>query len=230
MMRMPVSFVAALMCLATPILAQQDAPMDKPVRETTEWLILRWEQAPDITLPRLLLIGDSIANGYAADTTKLLKGRANVDLLATSKSIADPAFLREVEMATADYDHAVIHFNNGLHGWHLTDAQYEAGLRALVAKLRELEPGAKLIWAHSTTAVIMPGGELDPAKNARVIARNQVAIRVMAELGVPVNDLYAFVMDHGDWHSDPLHFKPEARALMAETVVKAVQPSLIPEP
>jgi hypothetical protein len=216
--------------LLTVGIAMAQDTIDNRTREGTEWAILRWQQAPDTKLPRVLLVGDSISNGYASHVTGLLQGQANVDLLATSKSVCDPAFVLELTLATDGYKHAVIHFNNGLHGWHLTDAQYEAGLRRMVAKLRELSPQAKLVWGSSTSAVTLPDKQLDSKANATVLRRNEIAARVMTELGIPIDDLYAAIVDHCDWHSDSLHFNAEGYAALAASVVKSVTPFLGPEP
>jgi hypothetical protein len=216
-----------LLLVAAPLLAQDN--LDNRTRESTEWAILRWEQATDAKLPRVLLVGDSISNGYASHVSGLLKDKAHVDLLATSKSVCDPAFLLELALATDGYKHSVIHFNNGLHGWHLTDAQYEAGLRRMVAKLHELSPQAKLVWGSCTSAVTLPDKQLDLKSNAVVLKRNEIAARVMTDLGVPVDDLYAVIVDHCDWHSDSLHFNQDGYAALAASVVKSL-PSPIPNP
>ena len=217
-----------LLLVATPLLAQD--PLDNMQREGIEWAILRWEQTNDTTLPRVLLIGDSITNGYTNPVRGLLKGTANVDMLATSKSVCDPALLLELTLATHGYQHAVIHFNNGLHGGHLSDAQYEAGLRRMAAKLRELAPQAKLVWGSCTTAVTLPDKQLNPQSNGTVLRRNAIAARVMTELGIPIDDLYAAIVDHCDWHSDSLHFNQDGYAALAASVVTAVQPYLVPKP
>ncbi|MBU0607466.1 MAG: SGNH/GDSL hydrolase family protein, partial [Armatimonadetes bacterium] len=216
-------FAATLLTVGT---AMAEDAIDSRTREGTEWAILRWQQAPNTKLPRVLLVGDSITNGYAGHVTGLLKDRANVDFLATSKSVCDPAFLLELTLATDGYKHAVIHFNNGLHGWHLSDEQYEAGLRRMVAKLRELSPQAKLVWGSCTSAVTLPDKQLDPKANATVLRRNEVAARVMTDLAIPIDDLYAAIVDHCDWHSDSLHFNQEGYAALAASVVNAVSPLL----
>lgn len=221
--------VLAVILLTAGMAMAQDT-LDDRTRERTEWAIFRWEHAPDTTLPRVLLVGDSIANGCKPHVKDLLEGRAHVDLLATSKSVCDPALLLELTLATDGYEHAVIHFNNGLHGGHLTDAKYEAGLRRMVAKLRELAPEADLVWGSSTSAVSLPDKQLDPARNAVVLRRNQTAARIMDELGVPINDLYAVIVDHCDWHSDALHFNAEGYVTLAGAVVESVEPFLPEEP
>lgn len=222
------TLLLTLISFSVTVTAMAQDAIDDTRREATEWLILRWEQAPDTTLPRVLLVGDSIANGYAGEVSRLLGGKAHVDLLATSKSICDPALLKEVELATDGYQHAVIHFNNGLHGGHLTDAQYEAGLRRLVARLRGLAPQAKLVWASSTSAVTLPDKQLDPNLNPKIIHRNEIAARVMAELGLPIDDLYGVAATRNDWHSDTLHFSAEGCTALAQAVSESVSARLNP--
>lgn len=219
----------ATMLLAGMALAQQETrTLDNMTRENTEWLILRWEHATDTTLPRVLLMGDSIANQYAGEVSGRLQGKANVDLLATSKSICDPALLREVEIMVQDYKYAVIHFNNGLHGFHLDDAAYEAGLRRLVALLRKLQPQAKLIWAVSTPIVEANNVANLAEGNATVLRRNAVAAKVTAELGLPSDDLYSISVGHPDYRNtgDGYHYNAAGRAVQAEAVARVVGEAL----
>jgi lysophospholipase L1-like esterase len=219
----------AALLLALPLIAQQENnAVDNTTRETMEWANLWWEHAPDTKLPRALLIGDSITNGYHRGVANLLKGRVNVDMLATSANILDPAFMAQLKVAVGDYKHAVIHFNNGLHGFHLTDAQYEAGLRRLVEALKELAPQAKLIWAHSTP--IADANEVaNPASNNPVvIGRNAIAARVMAEYGIPVDDLYTLMLGHPEWRNkgDGYHYNQAGKTPQSEQVAKLVAEAL----
>jgi lysophospholipase L1-like esterase len=202
--------------------------VNRPVREGIEWCILRWEQAPDLKLPRLLLIGDSIANGYHGPTSALLKGQVNVDLMASSASVTDPQWQASIRLAIADYKYTVIHFNNGLHGWHLKDEEYAGGLREMIKLLRELAPGAKLIWAASTPLTKPAEGHaLDPVKNAVVLGRNEVAAQVMQEAGIPVHDLYSVLVGQAQLRAnDPYHYNEAGRKLAAEAVVKTVREPL----
>lgn len=227
MLRFMLAF--ALLLIALPLLAQQEKnPLDNTTREGMEWANFWWENAPDAKLPRVLLIGDSITNGYHRNVANLLKGKANVDLLATSANILDPQFTLMVRTAVADYKHSVIHFNNGLHGFHLSDQQYEAGLRRLVALLRELAPQAKLIWAQNTPIVEAK----DPAKlaggNEVVVRRNGVAALVMQELNIPVDDLYPLMVDHTEYRvtGDGYHYNAQGKTVQGETVAKVVSDAL----
>ena len=198
------------------------------MREDIEWANFWWAHAPDTKLPRVLLIGDSVTNGYHNNVDKLLKGKANVDMLATSANICDPALLAQVKLAVGDYKHAVIHFNNGLHGWQLSDAEYEAGLRRLIGLLRQLEPQAKLVWGQSTPIVLTTDpATLDP-KNAVVLKRNEVAARVMQELGIPVDDTYSVSVGHAEYRNagDGFHYNEQGKTAQAEPVARAISAAL----
>jgi hypothetical protein len=179
-------------------------------------------------LPRVLLIGDSITNQYKADVQKLLQGKANVDMMATSANILDPQFTAAVKLAVGDYKHAVIHFNNGLHGFHLSDAQYEAGLRRLVTLLRQLEPQAKLVWGNNTPIVEASKVDTLAGGNATVLKRNEIAARVMAELGIPIDDLYTPSVGHPEYRNpgDGYHYNQQGKTVQAEAVTKAVSAAL----
>ena len=64
----------------------------------------------------MLLIGDSITQGYYGQVAERLKGKASVARLTTSKSVGDPALLAEVALVLGQCRFDVVHFNNGLHG------------------------------------------------------------------------------------------------------------------
>ncbi len=159
-----------------------------------------------------------------------LKGVANVDCLATSKAMSDPALLRELDLIAGDYRYAVIHFNNGLHGGHVTGDQFEAGLRAAFERLRQLQPQARFIWASSTPVPSRQEGVvLDPAGNARVLERNARGAKVAAELQMPVDDLYSVVVGELEQLSarkGDLHYNERGKTLQAEAVTRAIQARL----
>ena len=200
----------------------------RPVREYTEWCRLHWSSAPDTSRPRVLLIGDSIVVGYHGEVSKLLKGKANVDMLATSKCIADPAFLKETELATEGYDHDVIHFNNGLHGWHVTEEEYASHLARYVKQLRRLAPKAKLIWGSTTpVSVSRDPTKLSPQKNPRVIRLNRIAADVMQANHIPINDLYGLVVGKADLRAaDGFHYNRKGHAVQGKAVAEMVRQAL----
>ena len=203
---------------------------EKVQRETIEWCNIRWEYTNDRKLPRVLLIGDSIVVGYSAHVKKLLKGKAHVDMLATSKCLSDPAFLKETKYALEDYQHAVVHVNNGLHGWHQTDEQYEAALRDYVKKLKQLAKDSRLVWATTTPVPSRrKGTKLEKKRNGIVLARNAIAEKVMADNGVAINDLYALVIDDLEQLSASkgnVHYNEDGKSRQGKAAAEAIRASL----
>jgi hypothetical protein len=218
------ALLALSLSLALPLLAQETKPLTDTTREGMEWANLWWENAPDKTLPRVLLIGDSITNGYHRNVANLLKGKANVDLLATSANILDPQFMALVKIAVGDYKYSVIHFNNGLHGFQLSETQYEAGLRQLVALLKQLAPDARLIWCQNTPIVDAQDVTKLAGGNEVVVRRNGVAMRVMQELSIPIDDLYPLMADRPEYRTtgDGYHYNAQGKTVQADSVARAV--------
>ena len=70
----------------------------------------------DPALPRVLLIGDSILDGYIRDVTASLNGKANVDFWENPYFQSEELnqLLGKV-LGYGPYD--AVHFNMGLHGW-----------------------------------------------------------------------------------------------------------------
>src|SRR5690348_13850748 len=117
-----------------------------PITEKIEWTWSDRPVKPVAGLPNVLLEGDSITRGYYPAVEKDLSGVANVYLFATSACSGDPrlpAQLRDY-FKMMDIKFAVVHFNNGMHGWGYTEAQYAAGLPKMIAAIKAAAPGAKL--------------------------------------------------------------------------------------
>src|SRR5580693_7230219 len=93
------------------------------VPEKIEWTWADRPEHPDPSLPNVLLLGDSITRGYYPETSRLLAGHANCYLFATSASSGDPRLPTQIaaysDIAPASF--AVVHFNNGMHGWAYTE-------------------------------------------------------------------------------------------------------------
>jgi hypothetical protein len=197
-------------------------------REGTEWSITYWFNANEAKLPRVLLIGDSICNGYQAFVKEELTGVAYTSFWATSKCITDRSYLKELTYILAEYDYAVIHFNNGLHSLDTDRATWAAALRKVIEVLREQGKGAKLVWASSTPLK-------DPPLTAKATELNAIAAQVMAEAGVPTNDLFGLMDPHDRalW-SDTFHYHEAGRRLQAKQVADSLKDRLAavaaPEP
>jgi lysophospholipase L1-like esterase len=126
-------------------------------------------------------------------------------------------------MAMANYHHAVIHFNNGLHGWHLTNEQYEKGLRKYVKFLKARKSkNCVLIYSLTTPyPSVEPGQKLDSVKNQVVIDRNRIARKIMDENGITVIDLYSLMEPELEKYSSSkgnVHYNNEGYERLAERI------------
>jgi len=184
----------------------------------------------DATRPRVLLIGDSILNGYLKTVSAALEGRAYVDAWVNpyNQSTHLNKLLGEV-LAHGPYD--VVHFNMGLHGWQegrIKEGTFEPLTRGYVEVIKQKLPKAKIIWA-STTPVTVKGkpAELSPEINPTIIEHNKMAAKVMKELDVPVNDFYELLAAKLEWaRGDQFHWTAPAYKLLAEATVAQVLKAL----
>ncbi len=208
---------------------QNAAKLTSFPHENIEWLDITTPDA-NVTLPRVLLIGDSITRLYYPQVQAALKDRAAIGRLSTSKCAGDPELLREVDSLLRQYRFDIIHFNNGMHGSEVDLTTYDAGLTALLALIRRDQPNARLVWA-ATTPVRTKNDlqHLDPVANDRVKQRNERASRTMKAAGVPVEDLFTLMLDQpGDYMPDGIHPNPDGVKREAQRVVATLSALLPP--
>ncbi len=186
----------------------------------------------DPSLPRVLLIGDSIMNGYSPYVTEALRGKANVVRLVAFGLVAQKpegvAQTVDKQMKLKDGDYAVIHYNDGLHSLppRISDEQYGIGLKAALIKLKEASP--KVIWATTTPAPDKDNTLGPESSNGAVITRNAMSKQISAELGVEVNDLYELVIGRREQLQGfaNLHFTPEGSKAMGEQIAARILAAL----
>ena len=206
------------------IVAQMDDPPSS--RESIEWCDIWISHANETNLPRVLLIGDSIARDYYPEVEKHLAGKAYVGRLSTSAFISDPALTRQIVMMLSQYKFDIIQFNNGMHGWQYSENQYDAGFPKFLAAIREHAPNARLIWANTTTLKVSPNLPPDnqtQATNERIDARNNIALKYVKPAGIDVVDLNSLVKEHPEYHSDNVHFGGQGVALEALQVTDHIE-------
>jgi len=180
---------------------------------------------------RVLLIGDSILNGYLKAVVTELEGKAYVDAWVhphCQSEHLNKVILPEV-LANGPYD--VVHFNMGLHGWQkgrIKDGTFEPLTKAFVEVIREKLPQARIIWASSTPVTIKDKPlELDPTINDVIVEHNRMAAKAMTELKVPINDFYALLVDKRELaRGDAFHWTAPAYKLLADQAVKSIQHAL----
>ncbi|MSU51167.1 MAG: SGNH/GDSL hydrolase family protein [Opitutus sp.] len=233
----PVALLVVL-ALAGSSFAQTPFPKNPavPAAKAPEPAYAKVEDVPG--LPRVLLLGDSISIAYHLAVRGQLQGRANVHRPA--ENCADSAHgIKSLDSWLGAGKWDVIHFNFGLHDVKYLDAAgqyvrpdkgkqvaspavYEANLRTIVARLRKT--GAKLIFATTTPVPAQSRGRVENDE----VRYNAVAVRVMRELGVAVDDLHAFVKPRQAQLQRPsnVHFTDEGSARLAEVVVASIAPVL----
>ena len=196
--------------------------------------LLGQETPQAIDLPEVLIIGDSISNGYTPHVAQLLKEKAIVKHHRGNAQHTGTG-LKKLDQWIGKIEWDVIHFNWGL--WDLcyrhpeskvqgkrdkvngtittTLEQYEKNLDKLVTRLKKTD--AKLIWAHTTVVPEREAGRIvgDDKKY------NDVAARIMQEYGVTINDLHslskAFPFEHFKKPGD-VHYTMDGYKKLAEQV------------
>ncbi|MFN5056976.1 MAG: SGNH/GDSL hydrolase family protein [Verrucomicrobiota bacterium] len=217
-----------LLLALTAVAADKPAPVETDKRLQSDGKGWRVEKAviKDAKLPRVLLIGDSILNGYQGQATKLLAGKAHVDLWVNPYNQSEHVnkLLGEV-LANGPYD--VVVFNMGLHGWQpgrIKPGTFEPLMKGYVDVLKAKLPKAKLLWASSTPVTVKGkpteiNAEIDPI----IVEQNRLAAKVMAETGVPVVDFYGLLIDKRHLaRGDMFHWNKPAYDLIAQAAVDAI--------
>lgn len=180
----------------------------------------------DPSLPRVLLVGDSIAIGYGARVAERLKGKANVDLWVTPNWLG-PELSREAQSVLKGAGYSVIHFNeSGLHAWapgRIPDGQYGPLMRAYIDVLKTAAPSAQFIWA-STTPVTAAGnpGRIDELDKL-ITERNALCEPIMRQSGIAVDDLHLLMMSHLDLaRGDRFHWSDAGYDILADSVARSI--------
>jgi len=190
-------------------------------------------------LPKVLLVGDSIRIAYQGLVAKNLDGKAVVT--SPSGNCGDSSnIVKNLDAWVIKKQPDIVHFNCGIHDtkffaatgkFQVSPEEYEANLRKIVERIRK-ETKATVIFA-TTTPILT-----DAAKKARTKADyeltganveryNSIALKVMKELDVPVNDLHGVFPDKVALEKvmmgDGTHFGDKGSAALAETVAKFIE-------
>ena len=186
----------------------------------------------DPRLPRVLMIGDSILNGYHVKAAELLRGKVSLDVWVTPKHIGSGDLPADMKAIFAEHAYDVILFNDiGLHAWEpgrIPKGQYEPLMRTHLANLRKFAPKAKLIFASTTpmTTKTRPIA-VDPEFNSLIVERNKIATKVMAENQIPIADYYGILATKLDLAAgDRFHWTKPAYQLLAQCAASHIERAL----
>lgn len=196
-----------------------------PITENIEWLDVWMPNSNDSSLPRILLIGNSITRGYYNEVQKALAGKAYVARLTSSKSIGDPGILKEIDLVTSYYKFDIVHFNNGLHGFGYTEKEYARAYPKFIKHIRKGAPHAKLIWATSTPIHTKADVTFLDPRTERIKARNKIALDFIAtQKDIKVDDLWAFTINNLELYKggDGTHPNAEGFQAIGEKVAAAL--------
>jgi hypothetical protein len=203
-------FASAAFAAQKPVSAPASIPVSIP--EEIEWT---WEVRPphpDPKLPNVLLLGDSLSRNYFPQVTRDLAGVANVYLMASSTSVGDPRLPHQIRefAAMENVPFRIVHFNNGMHGWGYTEAQYTAAFPEFLRTVRSLVSrnagkSSGLIWANITP--VEPNA-FNGASNSRI------------------DDQHALMLQHQNLHQDTVHFNTAGSNLMGDQVAATIRKQL----
>lgn len=201
-----------------------------------------WGQAEyNGSLPKVLIIGDSISIKYTEPLRRMLLGLAEVHHNPGDASHSGFGYTKLTEwLGSTDWD--VIHFNHGLHDLKYVDDRgedtrskesghiqipieyYEKNLEGIVTRLKKTN--AKIIFATTTP---YPENADGPLREPRLVEDyNKVAQRVMVKHNVIVNDLYTFIAPQREELQLPnnVHFTDRGSAVLASEVARTILEAL----
>ena len=189
-----------------------------PIYESIEWDNTWMEQTENTAARRILYIGDSISVGTRSVANPMGAGKVVFDNVGSSKSLDNPVFFESLSLfASQQPSRAAVFFNNGLHGWHLTDEEYETLYAAMLDKL---------IGAYSDVPVFPLLSTFTTSPDSpveRVQARNEIVTRLAAARGLTVIDLYSVSKANAARLTDGVHFDVEGYNALAKTLLQVAE-------
>ena len=183
--------------------------------ETYEWDNIWWEQTANTTSKRILYIGDSIYCGTRHCITALSNSEIVCDGFGTSKGIDNPHLKASIELCMKQSKCDMLLFNNGLHGWHLSNEEYEKYYEELLLFLLKAK---KPIYILLTTDDLA-----NPSRIETIVARNKIAASLAQKYNLPVIDLYTVAINSPEHHiPDGVHFHAEGYNLLAKCILESI--------
>ena len=193
-------------------------------------------------LPKVVLIGDSIRMSYAPIVAKQLEGKAVIVEAKANGGDSSNVLAHLKEWAISEQPE-IVHFNCGIHDtkkdktngtFQTPPEKYATNLKKIVETIRK-ETKAKVIFA-TTTPIVDERAAKQREKasyellDASTVQYNEIALRVMKELDVPVDDVRA-AAGTGDelgkrMSNDGVHFTDEGRKKLGMAVAEFIERQL----
>lgn len=196
-------------------------------------------------LPKVVLIGDSVRLSYASTVSKELEGKATVVSPQPNGGDSNNV-VKHLQAWVIAEQPDVAHFNCGIHDtkkfkqtgkFQVSPEQYEQNLRKIVTDIRS-QTDAVVLFATSTPIVDDRAAKVRADRdyellNASIEQYNAIALEVMKELKVPVNDLNAALAEPEPplktadlIVADGVHLTEPARQLLGRKVANAISRQL----
>lgn len=199
----------------TPYVAEQDS-----------WAYVK----DDPSLPRVLIIGDSISRAYTAEVRRQLIGKANVHRAPancgpTEKFLTDgEIWLQQNGSNRWDY----IIFNFGIHDGKKLEG-YETRLHQIIARLRQT--GARdIFWVRTTpwglNESVLAGPEGDASRTANTISDQVAAYESLTVLDA--HAVLAPLIPTELNRKDYTHWSEPANRTLGQFIAKSLAPHLRP--
>lgn len=190
------------------------------------------------TMPKVLLLGDSISEGYRGYVSEHYSGV--VDVMWQSENVRFTTyFLRNIDewaqKLKVGTNVDVVIFNVGL--WDLAYVgedeplvsveEYQKNLQRICYKLKQHFCNAGIVFA-TTTPVLENGLYSFHRKNQDIIRYNEAAVKVASEQRIEVLDLYKEATeltecDYADW----THFNEQGYRYLAQKVIAEIDAQLL---
>lgn len=177
-----------------------------------------WDYVPDDpSLPRILLIGDSVSRAYTLGVRRALAGQANVHR-APENCGPTANGLKKLDTwlgSAGPRKWDLIYFNFGIHDRATPVADYEQRLAEIATRLQRT--GATVIWASTTP---IPRDEAKKQTPESIVERNAAAARIAQARGIAVDDLFTFITPHLAETQKPgdVHYNDRGYQLLSEHV------------
>ena len=185
-----------------------------------------WDYVADApSLPRVLIIGDSISRGYTLAVRHQLQGKFNVHR-APANCGSTVTGLKQLDVWLGNGKWDIIIWNFGIHDRKTEPAVYRHNLETLLQRIQHT--GAKVIWVLTTPA---PSGKNSEGfTEAQCEQLNGIADEVMKAGKVLEVDLYSVLKPRLAELQLPnnVHFREAGYQVMGERVAAAVQEIVLP--
>ncbi len=192
------------------------------IKESTEWITSWTDHSEKSDLPRVLLVGDSITKSYQETVRGLLEGSYYVDYISTSYAVDNPFYSALIRGFAENSKYDIIHFNHGLHGFHMDKETYKNGVEALLNALKNENTAIML----ATSTIVMEAGNQAIAARweQKVAERNAALCELGATYSYPIDDLFfASTEIPTDLRADDgIHYKNPGARLLGKQVAEFI--------